>query len=194
MRIEGFLSKWNDDRGFGFITPTAGGQEVFVHISAFPKDGLRPVPGEKLTFEVETGDQGRPRARNLLFPMRPVVTRAPSRKPASGRRKTGTGFLNRMISLIIFVGLGLYGYREYSRHVGPLDGAVFSHLPALASRIVASEPGIREIQPSYSCDGRTYCSQMTSCAEATFFLKNCPDVQMDGDHDGVPCEQQWCNN
>ena len=44
-----------------------------------------------------------------------------------------------------------------------------------------------------ACDGRTYCSQMTSCKEATFFLNNCPDTKMDGDNDGVPCEQQWCH-
>ncbi len=42
------------------------------------------------------------------------------------------------------------------------------------------------------CDGRTRCSQMTSCEEATYFLRNCPGTTMDGDHDGVPCEQQWC--
>ncbi|WP_319586767.1 thermonuclease family protein [uncultured Desulfobulbus sp.] len=42
------------------------------------------------------------------------------------------------------------------------------------------------------CDGRTYCSQMTSCQEATFFLKNCPGTKMDGNRDGVPCERQWC--
>lgn len=45
---------------------------------------------------------------------------------------------------------------------------------------------------TFRCDGRTYCSQMTSCAEATYFLKNCPGVKMDGNNDGVPCEQQWC--
>jgi hypothetical protein len=33
---------------------------------------------------------------------------------------------------------------------------------------------------------------MTSCAEAMYFLKNCPDVKMDGEGDGVPCEKQWC--
>jgi micrococcal nuclease len=42
------------------------------------------------------------------------------------------------------------------------------------------------------CDGRRYCSQMTSCEEATWFLKNCPGTKMDGDNDGVPCETQWC--
>jgi hypothetical protein len=44
----------------------------------------------------------------------------------------------------------------------------------------------------FKCDGRKYCSQMTSCEEATFFLKNCPGVEMDGDNDGIPCEKQWC--
>jgi hypothetical protein len=45
---------------------------------------------------------------------------------------------------------------------------------------------------SYRCDGRKHCSQMRSCDEAKFFLRNCPGVKMDGNNDGVPCEQQWC--
>jgi micrococcal nuclease len=46
--------------------------------------------------------------------------------------------------------------------------------------------------PAFRCDGRTRCPQMRSCEEATFFLKNCPGVQMDGDGNGVPCERQFC--
>jgi hypothetical protein len=49
-----------------------------------------------------------------------------------------------------------------------------------------------DLTPKFQCDGRTHCSQMTSCEEATFFLKNCPGTKMDGNNDGVPCEQQWC--
>ena len=45
---------------------------------------------------------------------------------------------------------------------------------------------------SYKCDGRTHCSQMNSCEEATFFVKNCLDTKMDGNGDGIPCEKQWC--
>ena len=46
---------------------------------------------------------------------------------------------------------------------------------------------------SLKCDGRKHCSQMKSCAEAKYFLANCPGVKMDGDRNGIPCEQQWCN-
>lgn len=58
---------------------------------------------------------------------------------------------------------------------------------------VASEPA-PPASVQYRCDGRTRCSQMTSCDEAKFFLRNCPGTQMDGDGDGIPCEQQWCGN
>ncbi len=51
---------------------------------------------------------------------------------------------------------------------------------------------IAKSQPKFKCDGRQYCSQMRSCAEAKFFIRNCPNTKMDGNHDGVPCEKQWC--
>ncbi len=40
----------------------------------------------------------------------------------------------------------------------------------------------------FACDGRQYCSQMTSRAEAEYFVRHCPDTRMDGDADGEPCE------
>jgi cold shock CspA family protein len=55
MRIDGTLTKWNDDRGFGFITPTQGGPEVFPHISAFPRDSQRPRLGKHLSFATQWG-------------------------------------------------------------------------------------------------------------------------------------------
>lgn len=51
----------------------------------------------------------------------------------------------------------------------------------------------RDEPSKFRCDGRTHCSQMTSCAEATYFIRNCPNTQMDGDNDGEPCESQWCD-
>jgi hypothetical protein len=63
--------------------------------------------------------------------------------------------------------------------------------PAISEPILM--PALSALSSPFKCDGRTHCSQMTSCAEAAYFLRNCPDVKMDGNNDGVPCEQQWCN-
>ncbi|HHG3402848.1 TPA: cold shock domain-containing protein [Vibrio parahaemolyticus] len=46
----------------------------------------------------------------------------------------------------------------------------------------------------FSCQGKTYCSEMVSCNEAKFYLSNCPNVKIDGDNDGIPCESQFCGN
>jgi hypothetical protein len=62
-------------------------------------------------------------------------------------------------------------------------------------RALNAQGTVKPIQSNaekYRCDGRTRCSQMTSCEEATFFINNCPDTKMDGNNDGVPCESQWC--
>jgi hypothetical protein len=49
------------------------------------------------------------------------------------------------------------------------------------------------VNVGFKCDGRKYCSQMTSCAEAKYFLSNCAGMKMDGDGNGIPCEKQWCS-
>ena len=53
-------------------------------------------------------------------------------------------------------------------------------------------PAAPSVSSGFSCDGRKYCSQMKSCAEAKYFLANCPGAKMDGDGNGIPCEKQWC--
>ncbi|MES2093915.1 MAG: cold shock and DUF1294 domain-containing protein [Actinomycetota bacterium] len=64
-RVEGTLTSWNDDRGFGFVTTVVGDRRVFVHISAFPRGALRPVLGEPVSFEIETAADGRSVARRV---------------------------------------------------------------------------------------------------------------------------------
>lgn len=60
------------------------------------------------------------------------------------------------------------------------------------SKSTPSPAPITRSAEAFRCDGRKYCSQMRSCPEATYFLNNCPGVKMDGDGDGIPCEEQWC--
>ena len=59
--------KWfNSDKGFGFIAPEGGSRDVFVHISAVERAGLTGLnDGQKVTFDVEAGRDGRESAVNL---------------------------------------------------------------------------------------------------------------------------------
>ncbi|MGB0800044.1 MAG: cold-shock protein [Planktomarina sp.] len=59
--------KWfNADKGYGFIAPDAGGSDVFVHITAVQRAGLDGLAdNQKVTYEVETGRNGREAATDL---------------------------------------------------------------------------------------------------------------------------------
>ena len=87
MRFEGSIKTWNDERGFGFIEPTHGGQEVFVHVKAFPQRFGRPQVGQQVTFEVELNRDGRKRAK-AVQPLRAAKS-ARARRPA-GSAQWGT--------------------------------------------------------------------------------------------------------
>jgi cold shock CspA family protein len=191
MRIDGTLTKWNDDRGFGFITPTQGGPEVFAHISAFPRDGQRPRLGERLFFEIGIGKDGKQQAKSIVCPARPEK---PYRLSEPAKRPHKPGLLGRLIPLGFVVALGAYGYSEYTGRVNPqtvTESPTSDTVTAVESSdsvATAAESSARPVSVSFHCDGRQHCSQMHSRPEAEYFLRNCPDTKMDGDHDGIPCE------
>ena len=59
--------KWfNGTKGFGFIQPDDGGQDVFVHISAVERAGMRDLrDGQKISYELQSGRDGRASASDL---------------------------------------------------------------------------------------------------------------------------------
>jgi cold shock protein len=61
--------KWfNATKGFGFIAPATGGKDVFVHISAMERAGIRQLnDGQAVTYDVEAGRDGRESAINLAL-------------------------------------------------------------------------------------------------------------------------------
>ena len=92
--------------------------------------------------------------------------------------------MKNVILIALLVVAGWYGYSKYqNRALDTLDGSAVVAAPSTAPASAAER---------FKCDGRTYCSQMSSCAEATYFLRNCPGTKMDGNNDGIPCEKQWC--
>ncbi len=188
MPLTGTLRNWNDERGFGFIAPTHGGRELFVHVSAFPRDGSRPTVGETLTYELGQGKDGKPQAIRVY---RTAVGRTslPPRKGHS-RARGSRSPLVKIVSLGLVLALGFFAYSKFQQvQTRPLPLAQ----PPVTSKQEPYDITAGSVGQS-RCDGRRFCSQMTSCTEAKYFLKNCPNVEMDGNHDGVPCEQQWCTS
>lgn len=63
---EGIVKFFNTTKGYGFIQPTTGGKDAFVHISAVERSGLTTLnEGQKVTFDLETGRDGKQSAVNL---------------------------------------------------------------------------------------------------------------------------------
>jgi CspA family cold shock protein len=55
------IVKWfNDSKGFGFITPDGGGEDLFAHFSAIQSNGFRTLAeGQRVSFDVTTGPKGK---------------------------------------------------------------------------------------------------------------------------------------
>ena len=65
----GTVKFFNMDRGYGFITNEAGGPDAFVHISAVERAGMGSLKeGQKVSYELETGQNGKSSAVNLRTP------------------------------------------------------------------------------------------------------------------------------
>lgn len=100
----GMLRVWNDEKGFGFIAPRAGGADVFVHISAFEDRSFRPSVGGLIAYRLGRDESGRPRAvsarladmdtgtRTTFAPImdRPSPVQQPRSTPARPRRSNKT--------------------------------------------------------------------------------------------------------
>lgn len=67
MRNQGRINNWNDDKGFGFVTPNGGGDKALVHIKAFARTTRRPINGDLITYTIARDKQGRLQANAIHF-------------------------------------------------------------------------------------------------------------------------------
>lgn len=93
MERRGTLKSWNDDKGFGFIRPEQGGEELFVHISAVHGE-RRPLVGDRVLFVAGRDAQGRLRAEHVRLdtPLtldQPAIRQRPARSHSTGKRESG---------------------------------------------------------------------------------------------------------
>lgn len=99
MRTKGKLASWNEEKGFGFITPMTGGKQIFIHIKAFSNRNRRPVVGQIVTYTQSSDKQGRPQAIK--------ATLTGDRLP---EKKRSNGYLSIIvaISFLIIVGISVF--------------------------------------------------------------------------------------
>jgi uncharacterized membrane protein YsdA (DUF1294 family)/cold shock CspA family protein len=110
--VKGKISSWNDERGFGFITPDGGGERVFVHAKALKHRGRRPEAGDAVTYVLGADQRGRPRAERV------AVANGGGSRVAKGPRKAGAYFLAGAF-------LAIVGAAVWSSALPPLVLAVY---------------------------------------------------------------------
>lgn len=174
MRLQGRIIEWNDERGFGFVIQNGASTRTFLHVSAFRKRSERPILGSLITYEVRQDEKGRAQAATAE-----LVGTKTSTKSSAGE------FLSAIVGLALLLALGYVGHVRLSNPN--------STISASAYKIVSARDALNS-QPEFQCNPeKNSCSKMVSCAEALFHQEQCNVPDMDGDRDGIPCEQQWCN-
>lgn len=183
MRYQGKITKWIDDKGFGFITQNDSNEQVFVHVSGFEKGQQRPNIGENVSYEVANDVKKGLQAYNVTYLNRKSVLKSERIVRAS---RSGIK-LSTLAKVVVLLLIGIFLFKKtYFSNVEQPSGK--SSAPDFyQDKVTASNQ-------SFQCSGKTHCNEMASCEEAMFYLKNCPGTIADGDGDGIPCEEQWCGH
>lgn len=212
----GVLVRWNDEKGFGFIQPENNvAQDVFIHISVLKKMARKPIVGDSILYQTEVQNDGKRKA--VIASIEGVAVIAASATPRThshvqSRNETFNfnnkgkahslsprkSSFNTIIPLLIIVAIVIFGFKQYQEFN---EATAIDEVPALTNEDTQPMPMYETkartqatATPSFQCEaGKTHCSHMSSCAEATFYIQHCPNTQMDGNGDGIPCERQWCS-
>lgn len=89
--VNGTVKWFNDAKGFGFIEPEGGGEDVFAHFSAILMDGFRTLKqGARVSFELVDGPKGKLAQNIAPLETRPAPAAATAR-PSSGDREVAAG-------------------------------------------------------------------------------------------------------
>ncbi len=112
MNNTGKIITWNNEKGFGFISPISGGKQVFVHIKAFSNRNLRPEINQIMTYTLSADNRGRPCAIN--------ATLKGAQISQSKKAKNGSGAI-----IIAFIFLVIVGGSVFLSNIPPLFFAIY---------------------------------------------------------------------
>jgi hypothetical protein len=95
------------------------------------------------------------------------------------------GFFRIVGGVLVLLFVAYVGYVRISNPNSTVEASIY--------KIFWARTALRT-NPEFRCEpSKSSCARMTSCAEAFFHQERCGVSGMDGDRDGIPCEQQWCN-
>ena len=96
MRTRGKIASWNEEKGFGFIIPNAGGRKIFIHITALSNRTRRPAIDQIITYELSSDKRGRPCAIKATL----------AGDKLSKKTKRGRGYLSIVVAGIFLIVVG----------------------------------------------------------------------------------------
>lgn len=198
MLHQGKLRDWNPGNGSGFIQQDKAGPDIRISSSGFRKKPEKLQDGDCIFFQIEVDPQGMPKAVSAYRAGQRFAPAPALKKPAL----SSLPFQQLLSVLVTFSILAWLGYQ--SMHLYSAEAAS----PAVAELIETADqqstaaslenpvwPPIQAQQdPQFQCEGKQHCSEMSSCEEAEFYLEQCPNVLIDGDRDGIPCERTHCSH
>jgi len=204
---KGVLFTWKDEKGFGFILPENCDEDIFIHISDFGKISRRPKIGDIIYYHLKTtsSNKGKYRpynatiegvkfqngiatANKLKSRNNSVSTNA--KKPKRLSRKPvqkGISFWKMTGRFMVFFIIFVYGISKIKMSSPPTSSQI--EVPQMKVPQIET-PELSSQSQQYHCAGKVHCSEMDSCEEARYYLHHCTGVKIDGDGDGIPCEQQ----
>ncbi len=191
MAIEkGKLVRWIDEKGFGFIKPENGSNEIFIHISTLRSMSRKPIVGDVIQYQIGFDSNGKTRAVDAKIEgVSQVMTVVPlSEKRKEWPHRTYSHRANKpqksfnIFPIIVLIGVVIvFVYSKVSKEKNIVEN--------IKVPTVEKQPIVQIEQ--FQCEGKVWCTQMSSYDEALFYIRNCPGTNMDGDGDGIPCERQF---
>jgi len=195
---KGTLVRWIDEKGFGFIKPENGKDDVFIHISALKGISRKPIIGDLIHYQISSDSNGKTRAVNAKIEgLEQVLTLDPLKHKQKQKRDRPTPLSKRsykkqtktkkplkrfnFLSILMVIGIAIFIYSKVSKEKISVDQI---QVPIFKAQRLKQEE-------QFQCEGKIWCSDMSSYEEAVFYLRNCPGTKMDGDGDGIPCERQF---
>jgi len=163
--MNGRITSWKDDKGFGFITPDGKNEQVFFHISSVKKATRKPSVGDTVVFEVAKDSQGRLKATHVLLEgvllAKPVISKKIVTEPV--KRDALDYFVYFILVVLFLISLGLF-IKTGMPESAVVPGAIFLALAFFISS--------RKKQPANKLFSCSKCRAISSHDERTVLAWN----------------------